>query len=107
MSKQTSDLLQGALGSVTSKPSRWVDARYGVGQRIMLMARTCCEWRKIALSGTLPRRGAWLDQSEWGISETTARPLLQAHRRGPQAAWSREENWRRFVVAIGKVMQTA
>jgi PadR family transcriptional regulator len=82
---------------------------YGVGQRIMQLAEDLLRVEEGSLYPALYRleeRG-WIT-SAWGISENNCRARFYRHTRvGRKQLQLEEENWQRFVLAIGKVMQTA
>ncbi|MGH9897938.1 MAG: PadR family transcriptional regulator [Pyrinomonadaceae bacterium] len=110
MTKPKTDLLQGTLDMLTLKAlSIGPMHGYGVGQRIMQLTEEMLRIEEGSLYPALYRleeRG-WI-KSEWGSSENNRRArfyMLTA--RGRKQLGVEEENWRRFVQAIGKVMQTA
>jgi PadR family transcriptional regulator len=108
--KDRADLLQGTLDMLILKAlSLGAMHGYGVGQRIMQLAEDMLRVEEGSLYPALYRleeRG-WI-QSEWGTSENNRRArfyrLTRAGRKQPQVE---EENWQRFALATGKVMQTA
>src|SRR3712207_7785460 len=110
MAKQKTDLLQGTLDMLILKAlSAGPLHGYGVGQRIQQLAEEMLRVEEGSLYPALYRleeRG-WI-KSEWGKSDNNRRArfykLTAAGRRrlGVEA-----ENWRRLVLAVGKVMQTA
>jgi PadR family transcriptional regulator PadR len=110
LAKQKPDLLQGTLDMLTLKAlSLGPMHGYGVGQRIRQLAEDMLQVEEGSLYPALYRleeRG-WI-RSEWGASENNRRArfykLTPAGRRQLQVE---EENWQHFVLAIGKVMQTA
>ncbi len=110
MAKQKPDLLQGTLDMLILKAlSLGPMHGYGVGQRIRLLAEEMLRVEEGSLYPALYRleeRG-WI-RSEWGASENNRRArfykLTPSGRRQLQVE---EENWRRLVLAVGKVMQTA
>ena len=110
MGRQKTDLLQGTLDMLILKAlSAGPMHGYGVGQRITQLAEDMLRVEEGSLYPALYRleeRG-WV-KSDWGTSENNRRArfytLTAAGRRqlGVEA-----ENWRRLVLAVGKVMQTA
>jgi PadR family transcriptional regulator, regulatory protein PadR len=110
MAKDRSDLLQGTLDMLILKAlSLGPMHGYGVGQRIMQLAEEMLRVEEGSLYPALYRleeRG-WID-SEWGTSENNRRArFYRLTRAGRKQLKLEEENWQRFVLAIGKVMQTA
>jgi PadR family transcriptional regulator len=108
--KDRADLLQGTLDMLILKAlSVGPMHGYGVGQRIMQMAEDMLRVEEGSLYPALYRleeRG-WLE-SEWGTSENNRRArFYRLTRAGRKQLQVEEENWQRFVLAIGKVMQTA
>jgi transcriptional regulator len=110
MKKQKADLLQGTLDMLILKAlSTGPLHGYGVGQRIEQLAEEMLKVEEGSLYPALYRleeRG-WIE-SEWGKSENNRRArfyTLTAVGRGRLGV--EEENWRRLVLAVGKVMQTA
>ena len=110
MAKQKADLLQGTLDMLILKAlSTGPMHGYGVGQRIEQMAEELLRVEEGSLYPALYRleeRG-WI-KSEWGKSDNNRRArfyTLTAAGRGQLGV--EEENWRRLVLAVGKVMQTA
>lgn len=110
MTKQKTDLLQGTLDMLILKAlSTGAMHGYGVGQRIELLAEEMLKVEEGSLYPALyrPEERGWI-KSEWGKSENNRRArfysLTAAGRRqlGVEA-----ENWRRLVLAVGKVMQMA
>jgi PadR family transcriptional regulator, regulatory protein PadR len=108
--KDRADLLQGTLDMLILKAlSLGPMHGYGVGQRIMQMAEDLLRVEEGSLYPALYRieeRG-WIE-SEWGTSENNRRArFYRLTRTGRKQLQLEEENWQRFVLAIGKVMQTA
>jgi PadR family transcriptional regulator, regulatory protein PadR len=108
--KDRADLLQGTLDMLILKAlSLGPMHGYGVGQRIMQLAEEMLRVEEGSLYPALYRleeRG-WI-QSEWGTSENNRRArFYRLTRPGRKQLQVEEENWQRFVLAIGKVMQTA
>jgi PadR family transcriptional regulator PadR len=108
--KDRTDLLQGTLDMLILKAlSVGPMHGYGIGQRIMQMAEDMLRVEEGSLYPALYRleeRG-WI-QSEWGTSENNRRArFYRLTRAGRKQLQVEEENWQRFVLAIGKVMQTA
>jgi PadR family transcriptional regulator PadR len=108
--KDRADLLQGTLDLLILKAlSRGPMHGYGVGQRIMQLAEDLLRVEEGSLYPALYRleeRG-WIE-SEWGTSENNRRArFYRLTRAGSKQLQVEEENWQRFVLAIGKVMQTA
>ena len=110
MAKQKTDLLQGTLDMLILKAlSAGALHGYGVGQRIELLAEEMLKVEEGSLYPALYRleeRG-WIS-SEWGTSENNRRARFYSlTRAGRRQLGVEEENWRRLVLAVGKVMQTA
>jgi PadR family transcriptional regulator PadR len=108
--KDRADLLQGTLDMLILKAlSLGPMHGYGVGQRIMQLAEDMLRVEEGSLYPALYRleeRG-WIT-SEWGTSENNRRArFYRLTRAGRKQLQLEEENWQRFVLAIGKVMQTA
>jgi PadR family transcriptional regulator PadR len=105
--KDRTDLLQGTLDMLILKAlSLGPMHGYGVGQRIMQLAEDMLRVEEGPHYPALYRLG-WIE-SAWGTSENNRRArfyrLIRAGRKQLQVE---EENWQRFVLTIGKVMQTA
>ena len=110
MAKQKTDILQGTLDMLILKAlSAGANHGYGVGQRIELLAEEMLKVEEGSLYPALYRleeRG-WL-KSEWGTSENNRRARFYSlTAAGRKQLGVEEENWRRLVLAVGKVMQTA
>ena len=110
MAKQKTDLLQGTLDMLILKAlSTGATHGYGVGQRIEQMAEEMLKVEEGSLYPALYRleeRG--LITSEWGTSENNRRARFYSlTRAGRRRLGVEEENWRRLVEAVGKVMRTA
>ena len=110
MAKQKADLLQGTLDMLILKAlSTGAMHGYGVGQRIELLAEEMLRVEEGSLYPALYRleeRG-WIS-SEWGTSDNNRRArFYKLTARGRRQLGVEEENWRRLVLAVGKVMQTA
>jgi len=110
MAKQKTDLLQGTLDMLILKAlSTGAMHGYGVGQRIEQMAEEMLRVEEGSLYPALYRleeRG-WIS-SEWGTSDNNRRArFYRLTARGRRQLGVEEENWRRLVLAVGKVMQTA
>ncbi len=110
MAKQKADLLQGTLDMLILKAlSAGAMHGYGVGQRIELLAEEMLKVEEGSLYPALYRleeRG--LVKSEWGKSENNRRARFYSlTAAGRRRLGVEEENWRRLVLAVGKVMQTA
>ncbi len=108
--EQKSDLLQGTLDMLILKALSLGEMHgYGVGQRIMQMAEEMLRVEEGSLYPALYRleeRG--LIASDWGVSENNRRArFYKLTRAGRKQLNVEEENWQRFVLAIGKVLQTA
>lgn len=108
--KDRADLLQGTLDMLILKALSLGQMHgYGVGQRIMQLAEDMLRVEEGSLYPALYRleeRG-WIE-SEWGTSENNRRArFYRLTRAGRKQLQVEEENWERFVLAIGKVMQTA
>ncbi len=82
---------------------------YGVGQRIQQLAEEMLKVEEGSLYPALYRleeRG-WI-KSEWGTSDNNRRArFYKLTAAGRRQLGVEEENWRRLVLAVGKVMQTA
>ncbi len=82
---------------------------YGIIQRIRQMSGEMLEVEQGSLYPALYRleeRG-WIS-SEWGKSDNNRRARFYAlTAAGRRQLGVEEENWRRLVLAVGKVMQTA
>jgi len=110
MAKQKTDLLQGTLDMLILKAlSTGAMHGYGVGQRIEQMAEDMLRVEEGSLYPALYRleeRG-WI-KSEWGTSDNNRRARFYTlTAKGRRQLGVEEENWRRLVLAVGKVMQTA
>jgi len=109
-SKQKADLLQGTLDLLILKAlSLGPMHGYGVGQRIMQMAEEMLKIEEGSLYPALYRleEKEWI-KSEWGISENNRRArFYKLTPAGRKQLNIEEENWQRFVLAIGKVLSTA
>jgi transcriptional regulator len=110
MAKQKTDLLQGTLDMLILKAlSTGSMHGYGVGQRIEQMAEEMLKVEEGSLYPALYRleeRG-WI-KSEWGKSDNNRRARFYTlTAAGRRRLGVEEENWRRLVLAVGKVMQTA
>ena len=82
---------------------------YGVGQRIGQLAEEMLKVEEGSLYPALYRleEGGWI-KSEWGKSENNRRArFYRLTPAGRRRLGVEEENWRRLVLAVGKVMQTA
>ena len=110
MAKQKTDLLQGTLDMLILKAlSAGAMHGYGVGQRIELLAEAMLKVEEGSLYPALYRleeRG-WI-KSEWGTSDNNRRARFYTlTAAGRKQLGVETENWRRLVLAVGKVMQTA
>ena len=110
MARQKTDLLQGTLDMLILKAlSTGPMHGYGVGQRIEQLAEEMLRVEEGSLYPALYRleeRG-WIE-SDWGKSENNRRARFYAlTAAGRRQLGVEEENWRRLVLAVGKVMQTA
>jgi PadR family transcriptional regulator PadR len=109
MAKQKTDLLQGTLDMLILKAlSLGALHGYGVGQRIQQLAEEMLKVEEGSLYPALYRleEGGWIS-SEWGTSENNRRARFYTlTRAGRKRLGVEEENWRRLVLAVGKVMQT-
>jgi transcriptional regulator len=110
MAKQRTDLLQGTLDMLILKAlSAGAMHGYGVGQRIELLAEEMLKVEEGSLYPALYRleeRG-WIS-SEWGTSDNNRRArFYKLTAAGRKQLGVETENWRRLVLAVGKVMQTA
>src|SRR5829696_3331336 len=110
MAKQRTDLLQGTLDMLILKGlSAGAMHGYGVGQRIEQMAEEMLRVEEGSLYPALYRleEGGWIT-SEWGTSDNNRRArFYKLTAKGRRRLGVEEENWRRLVLAVGKVMQTA
>ena len=110
MARHKADLLRGTLDMLILKAlSGGPTHGYGVGQRIEQMAEEMLKVEEGSLYPALYRleeRG-WIS-SEWGKSENNRRArFYRLTAAGRKQLGVEEENWRRLVLAVGKVMQTA
>ena len=110
MARQKTDLLQGTLDMLILKAlSAGAMHGYGVGQRIEQLAEEMLKVEEGSLYPALYRleeRG-WIG-SEWGTSDNNRRARFYTlTAAGRRQLGVEEENWRRLVLAVGKVMQTA
>jgi transcriptional regulator len=110
MARRKAELLQGTLDMLILKAlSAGPMHGYGVGQRIELLAEEMLKVEEGSLYPALYRleeRG-WVE-SCWGRSENNRRARFYAlTRAGRRRLGVEEENWRRLVLAVGKVMQAA
>jgi len=110
MVRQKTDLLQGTLDMLILKAlSAGAMHGYGVGQRIEQLAEDMLKVEEGSLYPALYRleeRG-WIG-SEWGTSDNNRRARFYTlTAKGRRQLGVEEENWRRLVLAVGKVMQTA
>lgn len=110
MAKQKTDLLQGTLDMLILKAlSTGAMHGYGVGQRIEQLAEEMLKVEEGSLYPALYRleEGEWI-KSEWGTSDNNRRArFYKLTAKGRRRLGVEEENWRRLVLAVGKVMQTA
>lgn len=110
MAKQKTDLLQGTLDMLILKAlSTGAMHGYGVGQRIEQMAEEMLKVEEGSLYPALYRleEREWI-KSEWGTSDNNRRArFYKLTAKGRRQLGVQEENWRRLVLAVGKVMQTA
>ena len=109
-SKDKADLLQGTLDMLILKAlSLGPMHGFGVRGRIMQMAEDMLRVEEGSLYPALYRleeRG-WIE-SEWGTSENNRRArFYKLTRSGRKQLQVEEETWQRFVMVIGKVMQSA
>ena len=110
MAGRKTDLLQGTLDMLILKAlSGGALHGYGVGKRIELLAEEMLKVEEGSLYPALYRleeRG-WV-RSEWGQSENNRRARFYAlTAAGRRRLGVEEENWRRLVLAVGKVMRAA
>ena len=110
MARQKTDLLQGTLDMLILKAlSAGAMHGYGVGRRIELLAEEMLKVEEGSLYPALYRleeRG-WI-KSDWGTSDNNRRARFYTlTAKGRRQLGVEEENWRRLVLAVGKVMQTA
>jgi len=110
MAKQKTDLLQGTLDMLILKALGGGEMHgYGVARRIELLADEMLKVEEGSLYPALYRleeRG-WVS-SEWGKSDNNRRARFYSlTARGRRQLGVEEENWRRLVLAVGKVMQAA
>ena len=110
MTKSNAKLLQGTLDMLILKAlSAGPLHGYGVGQRIEQLAEDLLKVEEGTLYPALYRieQRGWVE-SEWGTSENNRRArFYRLTRAGRRQLGVEEENWRRLVLAVGKVMQTA
>jgi PadR family transcriptional regulator, regulatory protein PadR len=107
---EKADLLQGTLDMLILKAlSAGPMHGYGVGQRIEQLAEEMLRVEEGSLYPALYRleeRG--LVKSEWGKSENNRRARFYTlTAAGLKRLGVEEENWRRLVLAVGKVLETA
>jgi len=106
--RQKNDLLQGTLEMLVLKAlSLGPMHGYGIGQRIRQLADEMLRVEEGSLYPALYRLEelGWI-RSEWGSSENNRRARfyrLTASGRGQLDV--ERENWRRFVLTIGKVLE--
>jgi len=110
MTKQKADLLQGTLDMLILKAlSGGPMHGYGVGQRIEQLAEEMLRVEEGSLYPALYRleeRG--LVKSEWGKSDNNRRARFYTlTAAGRRQLGVEEESWRRLVLAVGKVLETA
>lgn len=110
MAKQKADLLQGTLDMLILKALTHGPMHgYGVGQRIMQLAEDILKIEEGSLYPALYRleeRG-WIN-SEWGTSENNrSARFYKLTAAGRKQLKVEEANWERFVLVIGKVLQTS
>ena len=108
--RQKKDLLQGTLEMLVLKAlSLGPMHGYGIGQRIMQLAEEMLRVEEGSLYPALYRleeRG--LITSEWGTSEKNRRArFYRLTPRGRRQLEVEHENWRRFVLTIGKVLDAS
>ncbi len=110
MAKQKTDLLQGTLDMLILKALAAGPMHgYGVGQRIEQLAEEMLKVEEGSLYPALYRleERRWI-KSDWGKSENNRRARFYTlTAAGRRQLGVEEENWRRLVLAVGKVMQTA
>ena len=110
MPRQKADLLQGTLDMLILKAlSAGPMHGYGVGQRIGQLAEEMLRVEEGSLYPALYRleQRAWI-KSEWGKSENNRRARFYSlTAAGRRRLGVEEESWRRLVLAVGKVMETA
>ncbi|HEX8150533.1 MAG TPA: PadR family transcriptional regulator [Pyrinomonadaceae bacterium] len=110
MTKQKADLLQGTLDMLILKAlSAGPMHGYGVGQRITQLAEEMLKVEEGSLYPALYRleEGGWI-KSEWGTSDNNRRArFYKLTAAGRRRLGVEEENWRRLVLAVGKVLQAA
>jgi transcriptional regulator len=104
------DLLQGTLDMLILKALSLGEMHgYGVGQRIGQMAEEMLRVEEGSLYPALYRleeRG--LISSGWGVSENNRRArFYKLTAAGRRQLAVEEDGWRRFVLAVGKVLQNA
>lgn len=110
MGRQKTDLLQGTLDMLILKALSVGSLHgYGVGQRIMQLAEEMLRVEEGSLYPALYRleeRG-WI-KSSWGKSDNNRNARFYSlTAAGRKQLGVEAENWRRLVLAVGKVMQTA
>jgi PadR family transcriptional regulator, regulatory protein PadR len=107
---QRAELLQGTLDMLILKALTVGPMHgYGVGQRIVQMAEEMLRVEEGSLYPALYRleeRG-WI-ASDWGVSENNRRArFYRLTRSGRRRLQVEQATWQSFVLAIGKVMETA
>ena len=110
MARDPLDLLQGTLDVLILKTLSWGPMHgYGIASWIESATGDVLRVEEGSLYPALYRleeRG--LVQSEWGKSEKNRRARFYTLTgAGRRRLGVEEENWRRLVLAVGKVMQTA
>src|SRR5947208_12828202 len=110
MTKAKTDLLQRTLDMLVLKALTHGPMHgYGVGQRIEQLAEEMLKVEEGSLYPALYRleeRG-WI-ASEWGVSENNRRArFYRLTPAGRKRLGVEQENWQRFVLAVGKVLASA
>src|SRR5215204_2713212 len=110
MANDRTDLMQGTLELLILKTLSHDSMHgYGIAQRIHQSVDNLLKIEDGSLYPALYRmeeRG-WIG-SEWGVSENNRRARFYTlTAKGRRQLGVEEENWRRLVLAVGKVMQTA
>ena len=105
--RQKKDLLQGTLEMLVLKAlSLGPMHGYGIGQRIVQLADDMLRVEEGSLYPALYRLEelGWI-RSEWGTSENNRRArFYRLTPSGRRQLAVEQENWRRFVVTVGKVL---
>jgi transcriptional regulator len=104
------EVLQGTLDMLVLKALSLEPMHgWGVAQRIQQMSRDVLQVNQGSLYPALHRLEArgWIS-SAWGMSEANRRAkYYELTRLGARQLGAEVESWRRFVLAVGNVLETA